>query len=79
VVVRYQGPAGAEENWALVGRQPGVDTFPIAASVKLPGTVHQYLEPRTDWQQFLGPVENKPRHYSLGRTTYETITTPSHR
>ncbi|WP_432948166.1 S8 family serine peptidase [Kribbella sp. CA-253562] len=79
VVVRYQGPAGAEEDWALVGRQPGVDTFPIAATVKLPSTVHQYLEPRTDWQQFLGDVENKPRQYPLGRTTYETITTPPQR
>ncbi|MGC4943349.1 S8 family peptidase [Kribbella sp. DT2] len=74
VVAQYKG--SGESDWALIGRRPGVDTFPIAASVKLPGTVDQYLEPRTDWQQMLGEVENEPRQYPIGRTTYETLTTP---
>jgi subtilisin family serine protease len=73
VVTQYKGPG--ESTWALVGRKPGVDTFPIAASVKLPSTVHQYLEPRTDWQQMLGETQNEPRQYPLGATTYETLTT----
>ncbi|WP_344167612.1 hypothetical protein [Kribbella lupini] len=74
VVARYKG--SGESDWALVGRRPGVDTLPIAASVKLPATVHQYLEPRTDWQQMLGEIQNEPRQYKAGTTTYETLTTP---
>ncbi|MEV6287353.1 S8 family peptidase [Kribbella sp. NPDC051770] len=73
VVTRYQGTG--ESNWALVGRRPGVDTLPIAAPVQLPSTVHQFLEPDTDWQQMLGETQRDPRQYKAGTTTYETLTT----
>jgi hypothetical protein len=74
VVVDYKGPAAADTQWALAGRQPGVQTLPIAAPVKLPTTVHQYLEPHTDWQQMLGETEHEPRQYRAGTTTHETLT-----
>jgi hypothetical protein len=74
VVVHYNGPADTQSQWALAGSQPGVQTLPIAAPVKLPSTVHQYLEPHTDWQQILGEVEHEPRQYKAGTTTYETLT-----
>ncbi|TCC16753.1 peptidase S8/S53 subtilisin kexin sedolisin [Kribbella sindirgiensis] len=74
VVVKYNGPAGAQEDWQLVGRQPGVNTLPIGAPSKLPQAVHQYLQPETDWQQALGEVRPEPRQYEAGTTTYETLT-----
>ncbi|ADB31391.1 peptidase S8 and S53 subtilisin kexin sedolisin [Kribbella flavida DSM 17836] len=77
VVAQYRGPAGTEDSWRLVGRQPGVDTMPIGAPVTLPHTVHQYLEPRTNWQQAFADETREPRQYKPGTTTTETWTHPT--
>ncbi|WP_327633243.1 S8 family peptidase [Kribbella sp. NBC_00482] len=72
VVAQYNGPAGTDTFWGLAASRFKV--MPIAAGIKLPAQVQQYLEPRTDWQAGLGGKTRPARQYKPGTTTHETWT-----